>query len=132
MRAGVAVAEVHVAESALREHHGLIGEMGRLGIAALAAAHERLGPYRGSELHRADETVAHRAVDLPGLARLRRVERGEGTPLRGRESHRQAGFLVVEGLHDVVGDALKAIDLTPGCIPAAEVAFEPAERGAHR
>src|ERR1700678_1681335 len=111
----------HVAELPRGVHLGLVGEMRRGGVAAFAAGHDGLCVNRRAEFDGGNEAVARRTVDPFGLARLCRVEGGQGAPLGRREPYRQTWLGIVEGLYDVVGAALKAVDLSPGRLPATEI-----------
>ena len=84
----------------------------------------RLGMHARTELHRRNEAIADRAVDFLRRARIRGVERCQGTPVRRGKAHRQARLGVVERLHDVVRQALKAVDLTPRRLPSAKIALQ--------
>src|SRR3974390_2699874 len=63
--------KIHVAKLTLAEHQGLIGEVWRCWIAARAAAHDGFGMNSRPKFHRRDKAVAHRSVNLRGLAGLR-------------------------------------------------------------
>ena len=91
------------------------------GIAALAAGGDRLGPHLIAELDDRDEAVAARAVHLLRAWIGARAERRQRAPARRGEADRNARRRVVEWLHDVAGEALKAIDVAPRRLPRAEV-----------
>src|SRR5450755_3013667 len=76
------------------------------------------------ELDRRDKAIAHRPINFLRLARIGGVERRQRSPRGGREAHRQAGLVVIDRLNDVVGQSLKAVDITPWRSPAAEVALQ--------
>src|ERR1700721_3204259 len=83
-----------------------------------------------TEIHRRDETVARGPVDLFGFAGVGRVKGGQRAPLGGCEPPRQTRAGIVEWLHDVAGQTLKAVDLAPSDSPAAEVLLQFRKRGA--
>src|SRR5713226_7052999 len=106
--------EVHVAQITRAVAPGLIVEVRRRGIAALAAGADGLRLHPIAELDDRHEAVAAAAVHL-FRARIRaRAERGERSPPRRREADRYAGRRVAERLDDGAGEALVAIDVAPG------------------
>ena len=114
----------HVFELTLAVQGGLIGEVFGAGLAALATRYHRAGFYALAKLNHGHEAVAHAAVPLFGAGiGLGRKSR-QRTPGRGRESHRQAGLLVVVRFLNLAGQALVAVDVAPGRFPGAKVAGE--------
>ena len=93
----------------------------RAGHAVEAAGRHGPGRHNVAELHHRHEAVAAGAVPLLGSGIGARAERGERSPPRRREAHRDAGAGVVEGLHDVAGEPLEAVDVAPRRVPLAEV-----------
>src|SRR4051794_17434459 len=97
--------EVHVAQLSLGVPHGLVVEVLRLRMAALAAGADGLRPNAVAELHHGDEAVAARAVKLLRAGPGPRAERGERAPARRGEGDGDARLGVVERLDDVPVDA---------------------------
>ena len=124
--------EVHVAQIAGAVALGLIVEMRRRRIAALAAGGDRLRPHPVAELDDRDEAVAAGAVHLLRARVGARAERGERAPARRGEADRDARRRVVERLDDVAGEALEAVDVAPRRLPGAEVGGELVGRGGER
>src|SRR6185312_2994534 len=116
--------EVHRAQVAGGVALGLVVEVLRVGMTAFAAGGDRAGAYLRAELDRRDEAVAAGAVVAFRAGPAVRTERGQRTPARGGERHRDARLAVVEFLHDVAVDALEAVDLAPRHAPAAEVLLQ--------
>src|SRR2546428_168190 len=114
--------EVHLAQVACAVSQALVVEVLRPGVAALATRRHRKGPHAVAELDDSDEAVAARPVVPLGPLVTARPEGGERAPPRRCEAHRDARPSVGEGLHDVTGEALEAIDLPPRRAPSAEVA----------
>src|SRR5688572_29185540 len=56
--------EIHVTQRPARIARGLVVEVGRIGVAALAAGRDRFRAYALAELDGGDEAVAARAVVL--------------------------------------------------------------------
>ena len=102
----------------------LIVEVPRLRMPAFPSGGYRPGAHFISKLHHRDKAVSAGAVPLlrsrvrPGAERSQRAPGGRSEP------HRSARFGIVEGLHDVAGQALKAVDLSPRNLPGAEVGFQ--------
>src|SRR5687768_10392809 len=119
--------EIDLAQVARRVAPGLVVEMGRAGMAALAAGRDRQSPDTRSELDDRDEAVAAGAVPALRARPGARAERSERPPPARSERNRDARPGVGEGLHDVAGQALEAVDLAPRCPPAAEIALEPVD-----
>src|SRR5690606_13782547 len=113
--------EVHRPQVAGAVALGFVIEMRGFGMAAGAAGGDRAGAYLVAELDRGDEAVAAGAVVAFGAGPAMRAERGQRAPARRGERHRDARRGVVEGLHQVAGQALEAVDLAPGRAPTAEV-----------
>src|SRR5271156_3557178 len=113
MREHVLSSEPHVPKAPFAVHQRLVGKVRRSGSPALSARHDGFGPYRWSELDRGDKAIADRAVNSLRAARFGGVERCQRAPLRWRQTHRQTRLGVIERGHDVVGEALKAIDFAP-------------------
>src|SRR5690348_11190536 len=93
--------EVHLAQVAGGVALGLVVEVRRCRMPALAAGGDRPGADLGTELHDRDETVAAGAVVAPGARPAVGTERGQRAPARGGEGHRDARLAVVERLHQV-------------------------------
>src|SRR4029079_667713 len=110
---------------------GLIAEMLRLRVAALAARGNRPGTYTVAELDDGDEAVTGGAVHLLGPVGAR-TEGGERAPPRRGEADRNARLAIVERLDDLAVDALVAVDFTPRDLPAVEVAFHLVDGGGER
>src|SRR6185437_5255729 len=101
---------------------GLILEVRRVGIAALAASGHRARGDGGAEINASHEAVAAAAVDALGARILARRERGQRAPDGGGEFDRRAGQAVIEfRMRDGIVQALEAVDLAPGRLPASEV-----------
>src|SRR5205823_6438130 len=100
--------------------------------AALAAGRDRDRTDAVAEFHDGDEAVAAGAVDLLGALVRTRAEGRQRSPPRRREADRNARTRVVEGLHDVTGETLEAIDLAPRRFPAAKVRGELVRRFGQR
>src|SRR6476660_6272266 len=110
--------EVHVPQIAGAVAPGLIVEMRRFGIAALAACRDGLGLHAISpEFDHRDEAVAAGAVHLLGAFVRARAERRQRAPPRRGEADRDARPGVVERLDDVAGETLESIDVTPCSVP---------------
>src|SRR5439155_26058852 len=77
-----------------------------------------------AELHYRDEAVAARTVPLLRAGIRAHAERRQRAPPRRRERHRNAGLRVVELLHDVAGETLEPVDVSPRRLPRAEVRGE--------
>src|SRR5262245_27881913 len=101
--------EIHLAQIAGRVARGLIAEVRRLGIAALAAGRDRPRAHPVAELDDGHEAVAARAVHLVRPRIRARAEGRQRSPPRRREADREARAGVVEGLDDVAGHALVAV-----------------------
>src|SRR5262249_16921805 len=71
-------------------------------------------------------------VPLLGAAISARAERGERAPARRRERDGDAWTRIVEGVRNVVGEPLEAIDLAPRRLPAAEIRGELVGGGGER
>jgi hypothetical protein len=99
----------------------LVVEVRRRGVAALSASEQAHGAYTRAELDHGDEAVAAGAEDALGRLLGARAEGGERAPVSGGHGHRQAGPLVVEARVDGAVKPLEAVDLSPRCVPAAEV-----------
>src|SRR3546814_11417262 len=91
---------------------------------AFAAGGDRTGAHFRAELDHRDKAVAAAAVIAFGAGPAVRAERGQRTPARGDERHRDARPGVVERLHDGAIDALEAIDLAPRPAPTAELVLQ--------
>src|ERR1035437_5709201 len=96
--------EVDLAQFAGAVTFGLIVEVRGSRMAALAAGRHGPGAHAFAELDHGDEAVAAGAIPLFGARVGARRERGERSPLRGGEAHRNAGSRVVERLDDVAGE----------------------------
>src|SRR5678816_4246655 len=105
--------EVDLAQVAGGVARRLIVEVLRRGVAALAAGRHGSRPDLVAEFDDGDEAVAADAVHLLHPGRRARAERGERSPARRGEPDRDARPRILERLHDVAGEALEAIDLTP-------------------
>src|ERR1051325_1252907 len=102
----------------------LVIEVRRRRVAALPTGGHGSGPHRLAELDDGDEAVAAGAVN-PLRARVRAgAERGQRAPRGGGEAYGNARPGVGEGVNDVVGQALEAVDLAPGRLPGSEVGRE--------
>src|SRR5690606_28313423 len=106
--------EIHRPQVAGAVALGLVVEMRRVGMAAGAAGGDRAGAHLVAKFDRGDEAVAAGAVVAFGAGPAMRAERGQRAPARRGERHRDARRGVVEGLHQVAGQALEAVDLAPG------------------
>src|SRR5258708_27666659 len=93
-------------------------------MAALAASGDGLGADFFSELDYGYEAVAAGAVPLLCAGVGPGSEGGERTPERRGEADGNAGAGVVEGLDDVSGQALVAVDIAPRGLPGSEVGGE--------
>src|SRR5438445_5315032 len=120
--------EVHLAQMTRGVARGLVVEMRRPGMTALAARRDRDGPHAVTELDDRDEAVATGSVPALGPGVGARAEGGERTPAGGGKRHRHARARVVERLDDVPGQALEAVDLTPLCLPGPEIGRELVDR----
>src|SRR3546814_14420070 len=87
---------------------------------AFAAGGDRAGAHFRAELDHRDKAVAAAAVVAFGAGPAVRAERGQRTPARGDERHRDARPGVVDRLHDGAIDVLVALDLAPRHAPPAE------------
>src|SRR5438445_1271460 len=116
--------EVHVSQIARAVSRGLIVEVRRRRIAALAAGRDRPGPHAIAEFDDCHEAVPARAVHLLGSLVRARAEGRQRAPPRGGETDGDARAGVVERLDDIAGETLESIDVTPGRFPAPEVARE--------
>src|ERR1700690_4167305 len=92
---------------------GLIVEVRGSRMAALASGRHGPSAHALAELDHGDEAVAAGAIPLFGARVGARGERGQGSPLPGREADGNARPRVVERLDDVAGEALESIDLAP-------------------
>ena len=128
----VRAVEVDLAQVAGGVALGLVVEVRRRRIAALAAGAHRPRPHAVAELHHRHEAVAARAVHLLRARVGARAERRQRSPARRREADRDARPGVVERLDDVAGETLVAVDLAPRRLPRAEVGGQPVDRGRER
>src|ERR1700751_1826348 len=94
----VGTVEVDVAQITGAVAFGLVVEVRRCGVAALAAGGDGLGAHFFSELDYGDEAVAAGAVPLLGAGVGTGSEGGERTPERRGEGDGDAGSGGVEGL----------------------------------
>src|SRR5947209_20625696 len=95
--------EVHVSQIARAVSRGLIVEVRRRRIAALAAGRDRPGPHAIAEFDDGDEAVPAGAVHLLRAFVRARAERRERTPPRGGETDGNTRSGVAERLDDVAG-----------------------------
>src|SRR6476661_8649216 len=116
--------EVDLAQISLAVAKRLIVEVLRRRVATLAARRDRARVHAVAEIDDRDEAVAARTVHLLRRLLLPGAEGSERPPSRRRESHGDARRGIVERMHDVVRQALKAIDVAPGNLPAAEVLLQ--------
>src|SRR5260370_18762770 len=93
-------------------------------MAALAAGGDCLGADFFSELDYGYEAVAAGAVPLLCAGVGAGSEGGERTPEGRGEANWNAWGSIVEGLNDVAGEALEAVDVAPRGLPASEVGGE--------
>src|SRR5947209_14473869 len=93
--------EIHVAKIAGRVPLGLIAEVLRRRIAALAAGAHRPRADAVAELDHRDEAVPGGAVHLLRAGIGPRTERRQRSPPRRCEADRNARLAIVERLHDV-------------------------------
>src|SRR5271165_6773366 len=98
--------------------------MRRRYVAAFAAGGYGLGAHFVAEFHHRDEAVAAGAVPLLRSRVSARAERRQRSPRRGGEGDGNAPAGIVEGLHDVAGEALEAVDVAPGRFPRSEIGGE--------
>src|SRR6187549_1739106 len=124
--------EVDVSEITGAVSRRLVVEMWRRGVAALAARGYGLGADAVAELDDGDEAVPARSIDLLRSPVRPRAERRERAPSRRRERDGDAGPRVREGVLDVVGEALEAIDVPPRRLPGAEAGGERVGRRGER
>ncbi len=101
-------------------------------MAALATGGDGLRAHLVAELDHGDEAVAAGAVPLlrPGV--WARSEGGERAPAEEVKPTGMLGAGVVEGLNDIAGEALEAIDVAPGRLPGSEVGCESVGGGRER
>src|SRR5260370_7319778 len=100
---------------------GLIIEVQRIRVTALASRGHRSCTHLVSELHHGDKAVAAGPVPALGSGILPRRERGQRSPLRISEGDRNARAGIAEGLDDISVQPLKPIDSSPGGAPGPEV-----------
>src|SRR5437870_1679895 len=100
--------EVHVSQIARAVPRGLIVEVRRRRVAALAAGCDRPGPHAIAEFDDSHEAVPARPVHLLGPLVRARAEGRQRAPPRGGEADRDAQAGVVERLDDVAGEALES------------------------
>src|SRR6476620_4218651 len=112
--------------------HGLVVEVRRRRIAALATRGDCSRAHAFTELDDGDEAVAAGAVPFLRSGIWAGSERCQRSPSRRGERNRNAWSCVVELRKDVVGDALESIDLSPRRLPATEILLEPRSRGGER
>src|SRR5271168_3171589 len=105
--------EVNLAQTPTCIPRGLIVEVRRLWIAALAASSHRPRPDLIPKLHHRNKAVPAGAIPLLGSGVLPRAKRSQRSPQRRNKRNRNARACVVKGLHDVASQPLKAIDLSP-------------------
>src|SRR5687768_10185905 len=117
--------EIDLAQVAARIALGLVVEVGRARISALASCRDRPRPYPIAELDDGDKAVAAGPVPAARAGIGSRAERGERSPAGRDERNRQARRRVRERLDDRAAEPLEAVDLAPGRAPAAELALEP-------
>jgi hypothetical protein len=103
---------------------GLVIEVTRGRIAALAARGNRPGMHPVAELDDCDEAIPDGAVPLLRSGVGVRSKGGKRTPDGRDEADRNAWPRVVERLNDVARQSLKTIDLAPRSLPAPKVARE--------
>src|SRR5450759_1806987 len=124
--------EVDLAQFARAVPLGLIVEVRGCRMAALSACRHGPGPHAVAELDHGDEAVAAGAIPLLRARVGACRERGQRSPLRGREADGDAGSRVVERLDDIAGEALESIDVAPWRLPAPEIGGEPVGRRRER
>src|SRR6185295_20166318 len=90
-------------------------------MSAGAADADRQRTHARAELDYGDETVATRSVVALSSRITLGAEGGERAPLTRGERHGGARFRIVVVLHDGAIVALKAVDLAPRHLPAAEI-----------
>src|ERR1035437_5019849 len=95
--------KVDLAQFARAVPRGLVVEVRRLRIAALPSGRHGPRPHAVAELHHGDEAIAAGAIPLLRARVRARRERGQRSPLRGREANGNARSRIVERLDDVAG-----------------------------
>src|SRR6204780_3547181 len=116
--------KVNLAQVAADISLHLIIEMPRIRMTAFATGRHRSSTHSIAKLHHCNKAVAAGSVPLlcpwVGLG----PKRSQGTPGGVREPHWRAWHGIVEGLHNISGQALIAVDVSPGSPPGAEVRGE--------
>src|SRR5262245_29663153 len=124
--------EVDAPEVAAGVALGLVLEVWRVGIPAVASLSYRPGAQLRPELHGRHEGVAAGGVEALRSRPATPGVRGERAPSTGGERHRGARLGVVERLDDRAVIALEAVDLAPRHLPAAEVLGQLSHRRVER
>src|SRR5882757_5900961 len=93
-------------------------------MAAFAAGGYGPGAHFVAKFDGGNEAVAARTVPFLCGGIRTRAERCQGTPNRRRKAHWDARPRVVEWLGDIAGQALEAIDVSPGRFPSPEIRRE--------
>src|SRR5438067_2270771 len=100
---------------------GFVVEMRVAGMAALTARRHRHGMHLRAEFYDRDKAIAAGAVPFFRSRVSLRPERCQRAPSRRGEADGNAGSGVIKGLNQIAGEPLKAIDVTPRCLPASEI-----------
>src|SRR5438309_8948938 len=124
--------EVHLAQMTRGVARGLVVEMRRPGMTALAARRDRDGPHAVTELDDRDEAVATGSVPALGPGVGARGERRASAPAGGGTRHRNSRPRSCAGVDDVRGKALDAVALPPPRLPGSDLGRALIERLAER
>src|SRR4051794_8634343 len=113
--------KVHIAQVPDAVALCFVGEVRRLRMSAFSTGSYGSGTHLVAELYYSNEAVAAGAVPLFGPWIWPCPEGGKRPPHGRREADRGTRGRIVERLHYVAGEALKAIDVTPWSLPSSEV-----------
>src|SRR6266849_3666255 len=113
--------EIYFAQIARAVPLCLIVEVLRRRIAALSTGRHGSGPHRLAELNNGHKAVAARPINFLRSQVRTRAERRQRAPNGGSEADRYARSCVSEGMHDVIGESLEPVDVSPWRLPCSEV-----------